>query len=172
MMNASILLHGAAALAYVRLKNLRPPMYAGQVVAPALAGTDGGLQPAVPLPNTRSHQQSPTASVHQPPAPSKTTNYLNPTTEHRTLARVPTRDCRAFVAYQPGRRHDDRNTACRSRDPSSFTAMMNASALQHGAAAPAYVHLKNHRPPMYAGQGPVLRVKMRRPVGNRQTRRL
>ncbi len=45
-----------------------------------------------------------------------TTAHHKATTEHRALARVPTRGFHAFAEYQPGRRHDDRNAACGSRD--------------------------------------------------------
>ncbi len=50
--------------------------------------------------------QSPTASVHYPPAPPQTTARHKPTTEHRALARVQTRGCHAIAQYQLGRRHD------------------------------------------------------------------
>ena len=79
------------------------------------------------------HPQHPST---QPPVPSKPTAHHKPTTEHRALARVPTRGCHAFTQYQPGRRHDERHTACGSRDSRSFTAMMSASALQRWCRRP------------------------------------
>ncbi len=89
-----------AAPASTGLKNHRPPMYTGQVVAPASAGTDGGLQPAVPSPNTRS-LPSIAQGIHPLLfSPPKTIAQHKPTTEHRALARVPTRGSHVFVRCQ------------------------------------------------------------------------
>ena len=46
----------------------------------------------------------------------KTIAHHTTTTEHRALARVPTRGFHAFAKSRLGRRHDARETASRSRD--------------------------------------------------------